>query len=200
MKKKIILFAFLIIIALTAIFAQENSKQKKSNEFPKIEANENSDFRRNQSGDWFLRLNINAAPPLKPEQLKFGMDLNFGAYYFLNHFIAVGGSIGFGYNPTLGSKIFYSVPILAEVAFQFEIWNFEIPVFLGIGGAFEHHSNNFLFGLVMKPEVGVFYRINSDWSVGATFGASIMPQWYTNPAYNYWGYILNTGISARYHM
>ena len=81
-----------------------------------------------------------------------------------------------------------------------EIGKFEIPLFLGLGGAIERHNSNFYFGMIIKPEIGLFYRINPDWSIGATAGASIMPQWYKNPEYNYTGYILDAGVSVRYHL
>ena len=198
MKKFFIIFASTLILCSLS-FAQESQP-------PEIETDENYVFKMNQSGDWFLKLNINAGVPILPEQLKFGMDLNFGAYYFLTSWCGVGGNLSFNYNPTIGSKVFYSIPILAELFFQLEVWRFEIPLFLGIGGSFEHHASNFLFGLVAKPELGVYFRINPEWSVGASFAASILPQWYTytdssgNHPYNYVGYILNPGISARYHL
>ncbi|MCR4790355.1 MAG: hypothetical protein K5839_04685 [Treponemataceae bacterium] len=196
--KKLAAVLCILLTSCALIFAQ--TENENPNNTPEINTDENYQFKMNQSGDWFLKLNINAGVPILPQQLKFGMDLNFGAYYFLTTWFAVGGNISFNYNPTLGQKVFYSIPILAEAVFQLELGRFEIPLFLGIGGSFEHHSSNFLFGLIMKPELGVYYRINTEWSVGASFAASILPQWYSNPEYNYWGYILNPGISARYHL
>ena len=198
MKKRFALIAILIL-ALTAVYAQD----KKS---PEIEATDEYVFKINQAGDYFLKLNIAAGVPIFPNQLKFGMDLNFGAYYFFTSWFGLGGNISFNYNPTIGQKVFYYIPIMAEIFFQLEIWHFEVPIFFGIGGAFEHHSSNFYFGLVMKPEIGLFYRINPEWSVGASFATSIIPQWYTHTNsqgehnYNSIGYILNPGISARYHL
>lgn len=199
MKKTLMTLAALLVLCSLS-FAQENTEN------PAIETNDEYTFKMNQSGDWFLKLNINTGIPIMPEQLKFGMDLNFGAYYLLASWFGVGGNISFNYNPTIGQKVFYSIPLLAEAFFQLEIWRFEIPLFFGAGGAFEHHSSNFYFGLVLKPELGFYYRINPEWSVGASFAASILPQWYTHKdesgtyTYNYTGYIINPGISARYHL
>ena len=197
--KKLITILAAITLCCTLSFAQD----KKA---PDLETNDDYVFKMNQSGDYFLKLNINTGIPILPEQLKFGMDLNFGAYYLFTSWFGLGGSISFNYNPTIGQKVFYYIPVIAQAFFQLEIWHFEIPLFIGVGGAFEHHSSNFYFGLVIKPEIGLYYRINPEWSVGASFAASIIPQWYThknssgNYDYNYVGYILNPGISARYHL
>lgn len=192
MKKTLLWLASLFILCSMS-FAQENKA-------PEVKTDDNYVFQMNQSGDMFLKLNINGSVPILPEQLKFGMDLDIGIYYLFTKWFGLGGSISFSYNPTLGQKIFYTIPVLGYAFFQLEVWHFEIPLFLGVGGVFEHHSSNFYFGLYIKPEIGLYYRINPEWSVGASCAFSIIPQWYTNPEYNYTGYLINPGISARYHL
>ena len=89
---------------------------------------------------------------------------------------------------------------MAKALVQYTIGKFEIPFILGFGGAIERHNSNSYFGMIIKPEIGLFYRFNADWSIGGTFGTSILPQWYKNPEYNYTGYIMNAGVSVRYHL
>ena len=138
MKKTLLWLASLFILCSMS-FAQENKA-------PEVKTDDNYVFQMNQSGDMFLKLNINGSVPILPEQLKFGMDLDIGIYYLFTKWFGLGGSISFSYNPTLGQKIFYTIPVLGYAFFQLEVWHFEIPLFLGVGGAFEHHSSNFYFG------------------------------------------------------
>ncbi len=182
---------------------QDNSEipaESKEPKEPEIETEEDYVFKMNQPGDWFIKVSVNGGFPIQPNTMKFGLDLNLGFCYFFTDFFALGGDVAFAYNPTVGEKVFYCIPFMTQAVFQYTIGKFEIPLFLGFGGAIERHNSNFYFGMIIKPEIGLFYRINPDWSIGATAGASIMPQWYKNPEYNYTGYILDAGVSVRYHL
>lgn len=203
MKKLISLF-LIVLLSTTFIFAQDvpQENEPEQNEKAPVEIQpETSDFeyKLNQKGDWFVKVSINGGFPIQPETMEFGLDLNLGFYYFLASNFAVGGDISFDYAPTLGEQIFYCIPFSGKLVYQFCLGKFEIPLFLGVGGAIERHNSNFYFGLIVKPELGFFYRYNADWSFGATGGVSILPQWYKNEEYNYCGYIIDAGFSVRYH-
>ena len=217
--RKAIIFITLLLTFSFALIAQEvpveepvlpeNETTQDNSEIPaestepkepEIKTEEDYVYKTNQPGDWFIKVGINGGFPIQPETMKFGLDLNLGFYYFFSHFFAVGGDVSFDYNPTVGEKVFYCIPFMAKGVFQYTLGKFEIPLFLGLGGAIERHNSNFYFGMIIKPEIGLFYRFNPDWSIGATCGVSIMPQWYKNSEYNYTGYILNAGVSVRYHL
>ena len=210
MRKLITLLALLLAFSFSLV-AQEAEQDNitenpevevpaESAKEPEIQTDEDYVFKLNQPGDWFVKVGVNGAFPIQPATMNFGLDLNLGFYYFLAPFFAVGGDISFDYNPTVGEKVFYCIPFMAKALFQYSIGKFEIPLILGFGGAIERHNSNFYFGMIIKPEIGLFYRINPDWSIGGTCGISILPQWYKNPEYNYTGYILNAGVSVRYHL
>lgn len=210
--KRFLAFLILLLTFSFVLIAQESEvpsepTQPENSEVPaeapkepEIQTDEDYVFKMNQPGDWFIKVSVNGGFPIQPNTMNFGLDLNLGFYYFFADFFALGGNIAFAYNPTVGEKVFYCIPFMAEAVFQYTLGKFEIPLFVGFGGAIERHNSNFYFGMIIKPEIGFFYRINPDWSIGATCGASIMPQWYKNPEYNYTGYILDTGISVRYHL
>ena len=207
MRKLITLLALLLAFSFSLV-AQE-AEQDNITEDPEVEVpaeptlpetDEDYVFKLNQPGDWFVKVGVNGAFPIQPATMNFGLDLNLGFYYFFAPFFAFGGDVSFDYTPTVGEKVFYCIPFMAKAVFQYTIGNFEIPLFLGFGGAIERHNSNTYFGMIIKPEIGVFYRFNPDWSLGGTCGVSILPQWYKNPEYNYTGYIMNAGVSVRYHL
>ena len=207
MRKLITLLALLLAFSFSLVAQeaeQDNITQNPEVEVPAEQPQPETDdefiYKLNQPGDWFVKVSVNGAFPIQPATMNFGLDLNLGFYYFLAPFFAVGGDISFDYNPTVGEKVFYCIPFMAKALFQYTIGKFEIPFILGFGGAVERHNSNFYFGMIIKPEIGLFYRFNPDWSIGGTCGASILPQWYKNPEYNYTGYILNAGVSVRYHI
>ncbi len=210
--KRFLAFLILLLTFSFALIAQESEipaepTQPENSEVPaespkepEVQTDEDYVFQMNQPGDWFIKVSVNGGFPIQPSTMNFGLDLNLGFYYFFTDFFALGGDISFAYNPTVGEKVFYCIPFMSQAVFQYTIGKFEIPLFLGFGGAIERHNSNFYFGMIIKPEIGLFYRLNPDWSLGATCGVSIMPQWYKNPEYNYTGYILDAGISVRYHL
>ncbi len=133
-------------------------------------------YKMNQKGDQHIHLDLN-----------------------ITDSIMLGGEVGFAYNTTLGSNIFYAVPVLFKVTYQFTSKKLEIPVSLGIGGSFQNYVDRTYFGFTIKPEVGVFYRQSPDWSFGVHTGLFIMPQWYKNSENNYFGIIQDIGLAVRYH-
>lgn len=156
-------------------------------------------YKMNQKGDWFVRLGGSVNIPIVPENLRIGMDLNLGFYTFLTENFAVGGDINGTYALTIGDNIYFAVPIMARAMYQFSVKNFEIPVSLGTGVAIQTYLERYYFGLIINPEVGVYYRFMAGWSAGIHCGVNILPQWYENKEYNRTGYIMDTGVSVRYH-
>jgi hypothetical protein len=91
------------------------------------------------------------------------------------------------------------VPIMFKFMYQTTFGKFEVPIMLGIGGVFENYLDRTYFGLGIKPEVGVLYRINAGWSLGISGGCFILPQTYSDEKYNYVGIIPDVGLIARFH-
>lgn len=153
----------------------------------------------NQQGDQFVRLNLALELPLRPTQLKLGGTGTLSYGIFLTESFNLSAKASFAYTTTLGSNIFYFVPFTVCAQYQMLFKNFEVPVSIELGGAIESYIDRLIFGFVVKPEAGLFYRVTPDWSIGVYAGLYIMPQWYRDSTYNYTGIISDIGLSVRYH-
>lgn len=165
------------------------------------ETAENPDFiyKPNQQGDQFVRLNVALEIPFRPKQLKIGGTGTLSYGIFLTENFNLSAKASFAYTTTLGSNIFYFIPVTVCAQYQMLFRNFEIPVSFEIGGAIESYIDRLYFGLVLKPEAGLFYRVSPDWSIGIYGGLYVLPQWYSDSKYNYTGVISDIGLSVRYH-
>ncbi len=169
------------------------------------------DFRSNinEPGDQFIKIGLMGVFPMnfggsfplfRDGQLSTGGAGELGYHRFLSNFFALGVDISFGYNPTIGENIFTYVPIVIDATFQPTFKKFEFPITVGIGAAMESYLNRTYFpGLVLKGEVGAFYRVTASWSFGLEIESWFMPQWYSNSKYNDYGVFSSLAISARYH-
>ncbi len=192
--KRICALLLSFCICFSAAAAQEAESEGQSDQ-----GQEEFVYKMNQKNDWFVRLGGSVYLPITPVNLKLGMDLNLGFYTFLAENFAIGGDGNMTYAVTAGDNIYFSVPIMARAMYQFSVKNIEIPLSLGAGVAIQTYLERYYFGLIVNPEVGFFYRFRTDWSAGIHCGINILPQWYENTEYNRTGYILDTGVSVRYH-
>ena len=156
-------------------------------------------YKMNQKGDQFIKIGLMVNIPLHPaaNKLKVGGAGTLGYMRFLNSNLAVGGDASFSYMTTVGKNVFTCIPLMAKVMYQFTVNKLEIPITLGIGGAFQSYIGESYFGLIIKPEVGAFFRYSPDWSFGANVGWSLMPQWTKDSSY--FGVIMDAGVTVRYH-
>lgn len=156
-------------------------------------------YKPNQQGDQFVRLNLALEVPVKPKQLRLGGTGALSYGFFLSESFNLSAKISFAYTTTIGDNFYYFIPFTACAQYQFLVRNFEIPLSIEVGGALQSYIDRLYFGLVVKPEAGLFYRISPDWSVGAYAGLFILPQWYKDKTFNYTGLISDIGLSVRYH-
>ncbi|MBE6349302.1 MAG: hypothetical protein E7062_00920 [Spirochaetaceae bacterium] len=193
MKKLLALMLILLVIPMC--FAQEVN--------PPAEPEFDLDllYKMNQKGDQFIKINLFVDIPFQPsiKQLHIGGAGALGFHHFIADKLSIGGDLGFNYSETRGSNIYYFIPVLFRLTYQFEIGKFEIPLSLGLGGAFQTYSSEFYFGLLGHPELGFYWRINPEWSFGGIFGCYLIPQWYKQEPKFYLGVIPSVGLSVRYH-
>ena len=140
---------------------------------------------RTRKGDQFLKVGIAGNIPLSfgnpwftaDGKMQIGGLLSIGYHYFLTKYFAVGGDIGFGFNPTIGGNIFSHIPVMLTATFQPAFGSFEFPLTIGVGAAWEtYNSEKYWPGLVVRPEAGVYYRINESWAAGGNVAYKFMPQ------------------------
>lgn len=163
----------------------------------------------NLPGDQNIRLAVAAEFPLNfynkersTHQLYVGGVGWIGYNYFLTEYLAVGFDVGFGFNITIGSKVFNYVPIMAAVTYQPVIWKIEFPLTAEVGFAWHSESGQSYFpALALKAQAGAMYRITESWSVGADVAYFVSPEFPRGKAgvKTKWGQFLTVGATARYH-
>ena len=203
--KRVILFLCIITAFCFPSFAEESSSEH---------GNKGIDgsivFQPVRQGDKFMKIGLSLGVPLfntsrdkfanKPRIYPGGtINVGFG-YYVLNGF-SLGGSLSFQFYPTLAKKLYFAVPITFDMAYTFATGKWRFPIGMGIGGAFQSYSGNTAkyFGMIFRPEAGVYYQYSPEWSFGGGVSWSILPQWYRNTSHNRIGNILTVNFAARYH-
>lgn len=177
-------------------FAQTESEVQ-----PETEDDYEYVYKTNQGGDSFIKMGLSVNLPLNPPatKLKVGGAGTLGFYRFLNSWFALGGDFSFVYSETVGSNVYYFIPLMFRTVFQLTLDKFEIPLMVGIGGSFQNYVDRMYFGLTINPEIGCFYRFRPDWSIGGMVGAYLLPQWFEETKYNFFGVITTFSVSFRYH-
>lgn len=171
------------------------------------------DYIENNAGDQNIRLALGIVLPLNfPDfqslfdsygaQLSTGGMGTLGYHRFIAKDFAIGFDISFGFNATIGEHIFSYTPILFSATYQ-PVWKkLEFPLTLNLGFAWESYNNdNYFPGLVVKPEAGVHYRFNQDWSAGIEASYIFMPQFCElyGSGKNYYGQFATISAVARYY-
>ena len=191
----------------TAQTAEENEEiQDKHENENQVEVIYNSNV---QAGDQYIRISLGAAAPLSfgnpftDGKMHIGGVGTLGYHRFITDNIAIGGDASFGSCSTIGGNIFNFVPIIGTFTYQFSLKNFEFPLTLGLGFAWETYSGKTYWpGLVVKPQAGVHYRITSSWSLGGDFSYLWMPQFnklYDDSKENKYGQFFTLELVARYY-
>ena len=197
--KRILLLLGAILMLSAPAFSQNESENDDDDEYVQNEFN----YTTNGRGDQYLKIAIMGNWPLNfGEQLYTGMAANLGFYTFVNPWIALGGDLMVGYNPTLGSNSLMFVPITFGVMVQPTLWKFEFPITTSVGFAFESCQNKKYFpGFTGKLDAGAFFRMNESWSFGLGSEFLYLPQWYTTTenADSDYGLFLTGYVCARYH-
>ncbi len=168
-------------------------------------------FNRTRAGDQMIKISIALTVPTDfgnpfpggSGKLKIGGLGSIGYHYFLTDWFALGADIGFGFNSSIGENLFNHVPIVFSATFQPSFKNFEFPISLGVGLAWETYNKyTYWPGLVIKPEVGAHYKLSQSWSVGADVSYTILPQfgkiWGTGDK-NRYARFLTIAVSARFY-
>lgn len=166
-------------------------------------------YTKNQRGDQNFRISIAPVLPLSfgnpfhDGQLKVGGMGTLGYHYFLSEKIALGFDAGFGFNLTIGGNALNYVPLLLAFTYQPSFHNFEFPLTISTGFAWETYSGyTYWPGWIVRPQVGVHYRITPSWSLGVDVSYMFMPQFshLWNKEYdNYYGHFVDIALVAKYY-
>lgn len=154
----------------------------------------------NTYGDQSIQVGLAGNYALSPRNLNWGGNISIGYNFFIDSLFSIGGNINFNYHQTRGSNVFYNVPLMAKGTLNLSIGRYEIPISFSAGIALQSYLTRFYFGPIAKPEIGLFYRTHSEWSVGVTLGTYLIPQYYIgHRENNRFGTTVEAGLSIRYH-
>lgn len=186
--------------------AQEEGGQGDMPEEPDWEAPASDLY---SAGDITLNLNLGVNFPLflvntggepRPvDKLKLGFMGGLGVDYFFTSGWFVGGEFEGMFMRTISGNTLFMVPIGARLGYQFVAGPIEIPLSLTVGFNIQSLLSWNYFGFFVKPQVGVFWRFDLDWSVGINAGWWWVPQWTSVPSQNMDGHFLELTLSAHYH-
>ena len=194
--KRFISILFMISLCTLSVFAEEETREDV------VEVTEDGFvYEQNGAGDQFLKIGLAAAIPLNFNgKLYVGGGADIGYYRFLTNTLAVGGEIIIDYNISVGEKSLVTVPITFGGMFQPYYKKFEFPITLGIGfSSISCQGMSYFPAFTMKASAGAYYRLTEAWSVGTSFSAMWIPQWFADTSKNFDGFFGNAGISVRYH-
>lgn len=170
------------------------------------------DLGMNLPGDQFIKIALGINLPLNfpdlpsvfhgDSKLKIGGIGTLGYHYFLSEKVALGVDLGFGFNISIGSHSFNTVPIVFTATYEPNLGKFSFPLTMGLGVAWEsYNSKNYFPGLVLRPQVGCHYRLMESWTIGLETSYLFLPQFnaiHDSSAENRFGNFWSIDVVARY--
>ena len=161
-----------------------------------------------RKGDQMISFSLGIGKPLfnfapggivTETNMKLGGTGSVGYSYFINGKVALGAELSFCFNQTIGENLLFYLPITFKATYEFIYKRIHMPVALGAGFAFQTYNHVNYFGPILKPEAGVYYQFNHEWSFGFLTAWSLIPEWYTDSSNNRTGNFLDVKAGLRYH-
>ncbi|MDR0539040.1 MAG: hypothetical protein LBG74_00835 [Spirochaetaceae bacterium] len=134
--------------------------------------------------------------------IKIGGTGSLAYTHFLTPHIFLGGELQGAFAGTLSEKLLYIIPIGIKGGYQWTLSRFEFPLSLTLGMATQVYtasSEPVYWGLFLRPQGAVFFRINHDWSFGLSAGWWWVPEWAETRSKSVDGHFLDIMLTARYH-
>ena len=137
---------------------------------------------------------------LKNPKLYLGGAAELEWDFFVLPGLALGGQIGGIFNNTPAQRTLFLVPLSFKTSYFFGIQPWEFPIGLGIGPCIDTVSDSTHVDLFLKPQGGVFYRVNAVWSFGVNVSYLFIPQIYSShPDQNRIANMVEFSIAGLYH-
>ena len=144
------------------------------------------------SGSQIFTINAGATIPMSAtwfdgrgtEYWFSGTHQSVGAYaslsyeVFMNSYFAIGGQLGFMFDYSNAGKIFTNVPVLLKASVFPLQGKWELPISIGVGGAYMSYQEGGKFTFMATFEIGLRYYITDEWGVGVHTGIQVLPEFY----------------------
>ena len=139
-------------------------------------------------------------------QMNLGGMGSLAYNYFLSSNLYWGVEISGMFASTVGENMYYIVPMGGRIGYQLQLSRFEFPLSLMLGIAPQSHNQRSYFSwLFVKPGIGIFFRVNNDWSFGINSSFWWVPQLdaktgeFQDRRINIHGFFIEITAGARYH-
>lgn len=89
---------------------------------------------------------------------------------------AIGGEIGYNFNFSAEKKFFSAVPFFAKYSYFPLQGTFDLPLSVGLGGAYIKYDTGSLMTLYTNLEIGAIWFPGENWGFGITTGLWLIPE------------------------
>ncbi len=89
---------------------------------------------------------------------------------------AIGGEIGYNFNYSAANLLFTAVPFYAKYSYFPVQGSWDIPLSVGLGGAYIKYNDAALMTLYTNLEVGVTWYPGTNWGFGFNTGLWLIPE------------------------
>lgn len=107
--------------------------------------------------------------------VEFGIEI--GYEYFMNSKLSLGGLVGYHFSYMRSNSLISRVPFTFRLSYYpYSSKNFDIPIILGIGGAYENTKGYSMATMYLALETGFSWYWNDNWGVGIRTGLHLVPE------------------------
>lgn len=106
--------------------------------------------------------------------VEYGIELDYE--YFVHSKVSLGGTLGYHFAYTLSDSVVSRVPLMFKVGYYPLQGDFEIPLVLGIGGAYLNTKGYSMVTLYLSFETGLTWFWNDNWGIGVRSGLHLIPE------------------------
>jgi hypothetical protein len=206
--KRLIITMALAIAAIAAISAQTAATPDTPKETNPDKPKTETSYEPIRKGDQFIHVSLGAAIPLfyiGPNGINTDTRMNIGGTgglgfsRFITSKVALGGSIAFAFNTTIGENLYFYLPVTFTCTYELVFDRIHVPFSIDAGVAFQTYSSWNYFGPILKPSIAVYYQYSPEWSFGVLTVYNCIPQLYAESSDNRTGNILDINAGFRYH-
>lgn len=95
---------------------------------------------------------------------------------FNTPYTAIGGEIGYNFNFAVSEELFTAVPFYAKYTYFPVQGMVDLPISVGLGGAYTKFADASLMTLYVNTEIGVSWFISDNWGIGLSTGLWLIPE------------------------
>ncbi len=174
--KRFLFCIVLFALCSTSVFAQDSEEfEGETPPIPLLESSERY-IPKYEAGQGSLSLGVGVFVPLFFQKFtgeyitKTNLSLGTSAWLewdiYLWKALSVGMEINGSFLLSPNNRFLLFAPISVHVKYTFQIYPIEFPVSFALGVNLITFGDNFKIDFILKPKVGVTYRINQNWAVG----------------------------------